>query len=259
VSDAPVVIARDGHVLRITLNRPEARNALDWESLQSLSSALHQLDHDDELWIGLLTGTGEKSFCAGADLKKLPQQVAEHAAAGAAPPLTPLTGLWVDKPLVCAVNGDALGGGLELALGCDVRLAAEHAVLGLPEARWSLVPAGTGTWRLPREIGRSRATALMMTGRSITATTAAAWGLIDTVAPAAELEKATEALLGSMLDNGPLALRAIKRLVHDAEGRSLGEGVAAEQQAIATLQASADAQEGLLAFLERRTPVWQAR
>jgi enoyl-CoA hydratase/carnithine racemase len=259
MSAPPVRIEADGRVLRISLDRPEARNALDWESLEALSAAMVQLDTDDDLWIGVLTGTGDKTFCAGADLKKLPGEIAEQRAKGHSPPPTPLTGAWVKKPLVCALNGDALGGGLELALGCDVRVAADHVLLGLPEARWSLIPAGSGTWRLPREIGKSRAISMMMTGSSVPASTGVKWGLIHSMVPGRDLQIATDEIVASILACGPLAVREIKRLVHEGESRSLAEGIVAEQRAIEVLQTSGDVGEGLMSFIERRAPEWKGR
>ena len=248
-----------GRVLHITLARPAVRNALDWESLEALSSALTRLDADEDLWVGVLTGSGSEAFCVGADLKKLPAQAAAHAQRGIAVPPTPLSGHAPSKPLVCALNGDALGGGLELALGCDLRLAAEHAVLGLPEARWSLVPGGSGTWRLPREVGSSRALALMLQGITISAATASSWGLLCAVVPADRLEDETAAVVERILRCGPLATRAIKRLVADASTSSLAVALEAERSALASLQSTDDAREGITAFTEHRAPAWTAR
>lgn len=259
VSGPPVRTEVAGRVLRITLARPAVGNALDWESLEALSSALVRLDADEELWVGVLTGSGGKAFCVGADLKKLPGQAAAHAQRGIPVPSTLLSGHVPVKPVVCAMNGDALGGGLELALGCDLRLAADHASMGLPEAVWSLVPAGSGTWRLPHAVGSSRALALMLQGTTISAATACSWGLLCAVVPADRLEEETAAVVERILRCGPLATRAIKRLVADASTTSLPVAIRAEQAALAALQATRDAQEGIAAFAERRVPAWAAR
>lgn len=254
-----MVTRASGRVLHITLARPEVRNALDWESLDALSVALARLDADEDLWVGVLTGSGEQAFCVGADLKKLPGQAAAQAQRGIAVPPTPLSGHAPSKPVVCALNGDALGGGLELALGCDLRLAADHAVLGLPEARWSLVPAGTGTWRLPREVGTSRALAMMLQGTTISAATASSWGLLWAVVPGERLGDETAAVVDRILQCGPLATRAIKRLVSDASTSSLTAALKAEHSALANLQSTLDVQEGISAFTERRAPAWVGR
>lgn len=255
----PVDVDARDHVLRMTLNRPEQRNCLDLDMLEGLAVALARLADDDDVWVGLVTGTGQESFCAGADLKKLPGEVATLLASGGQLPATFLSGLELDKPVVAAINGDALGGGLELALGADLRIVADHALLGLPESRWSLVPAGGGTWRLPRVIGESRALSMMLTARPITAEVAVAWGLADQAVTADQLATATDATVDSLLAVGPLAARAIKALTRASRRRSLLEAVGAEQVALAELQASADVAEGLTAFFERRTPVWQGR
>jgi len=259
MSHPSVITEVADRVLRITLARPKVRNALDWESLQELSRALARLDADEDLWVGVLTGSGDDAFCVGADLKKLPTQAAEHAQRGESVPPTPLSGHTPSKPLLCALNGDALGGGLELALGCDVRLAAEHVALGLPEARWSLVPAGSGTWRLPREIGRSRALDLMLQGGTISAATACSWGLVGAVVPREQLEDQTEEVVERILRCGPLAVRAIKQLVAEAATLSLSEALDAEHRALAQLQATQDFREGISAFSEHRAPKWIAR
>src|SRR5207245_2480497 len=156
------------------------------------------------------------TFCVGADLKRLPTEVASHAAIGRGLPPTPLSGLELTKPVICAVNGDALGGGFELALGFDLRIAAEGARFGFPEARWSLVPAGGGTYRLPRLIGAARTLELMLTGEPISAWQALGWGLVQRVVPAEDLEAATERLVEAILQVGPLAARAIKALVNQS-------------------------------------------
>ncbi|HWB65638.1 MAG TPA: enoyl-CoA hydratase-related protein [Mycobacteriales bacterium] len=252
----PVNVDADGRVLRIRLDRPDARNAFDWETLEELCAAFTRLRDDDDVWVGVLTGSGDQAFCTGADLKKLPLQAAEKQAAGIEPPATIMADLDPGKPLVCAVNGDALGGGLELALACDLRIAADHALLGLPEARWSLIPAGGGTQRLPRIIGPARALELMLTATPIPAAQALSWGLVHRVVPADRLAAETAEVVDALLAVGPVAARAIRRLVYDGAELPLAEGLAREREAATTVMRSADAAEGVLSFAQRRAPVW---
>lgn len=254
-----ITVETSGRVLRMTLDRPADCNALDWHMLEGLSDALDRLEQDDDLWVGVLTGTGEQSFCSGADLKRLLPQVAEKRAEGIGLPTTMLTGRYVDKPLVCAINGDALGGGLELVLGCDIRIAAAHATFGLPEGRWGFVPAGGGTQRLPHLIGAGRALEMMLTAQPIDATIAHSWGLLHRVVPGDALIEETEQVIENICAVAPLAARAIKRLVVGGTHSMLDSGLHAEQVAVAELQSSYDAAEGLRAFAERRNPAWQGR
>ena len=166
-------------------------------------------------------------------------------------------GLRVRKPLLCAINGDALGGGLELALACDMRIAADHVRLSLPEARVGLIPAGGATYRLPQLIGRGHALRMMLTGEPVSATEAFAWGLVDRVVPSDDLKTATGEWIDTILRSAPLAVQAIKELV-DASSPAT-DALAAEAAAIARIQRTADAAEGPLAFRERRAPVWCGR
>jgi enoyl-CoA hydratase/carnithine racemase len=251
-----VDVSAEGRVLRIRLNRPQARNCLDWETLEELHAAVVRLRDDNDLWVGVVTGTGDEAFCTGADLKKLPMQIAEKQAAGISVPETLMTGLDPGKPLVCAINGDALGGGLEIALACDLRICADHAKLGLPEARWSLIPAGGGTQRLPRLIGATRALELMLTATPVSAEQALSWGLVNQVVPSADLANASAAMVERLLAVGPLASRAIRRLVREGADLPLVESLAQEAAAATVLMQSADAAEGVTAFAQRRPPAW---
>jgi enoyl-CoA hydratase/carnithine racemase len=256
---SPVNLTADGHLLTIELDRPAARHALDWATLELLHVAFTRLNEDDELWAGVLTATGTTSFCAGADLKTLPEETARKRREGIAPPSTILHDLTVDKPLICALNGDAHGGGVELALACDLRIAADHVTLALPEARVGLVPAGGATYRLPALVGRSRALQMMFTGTPVDADTALRWGLVDRVVPAQDLRAATGELAADILRCAPLATRAIKRLVGGTVAADQRRQLAAESQALAAIQATADAAEGVAAFRQRREPAWGAR
>lgn len=253
----PVIVTERDRALHIQLNRPTVGNALDWATLEGLRRAFTRLNEDERLWAGVLTAAGDNMFCAGADLKRLPQQVAEKLKQGIAPPDTIMHGLRVRKPVLCGLNGDALGGGLELALACDMRIAADHVRLALPEARVGLIPAGGATYRLPQLIGRGHALRMMLTGEPISATEAFEWGLVDRVVPKGDFDETIGEWIDTILRSAPLAVQAIKELV-DASS-SAPATLEAEAAAIARIQRTADAAEGPLAFRERRAPVWCGR
>ena len=255
----PVIVTERDRTLYIKLNRPTVGNALDWDTLEALHRAFTRLNDEERLWAGVLTAAGDAMFCAGADLKALPRQVAEKLKQGIAPPDTIMHGLRVRKPLLCALNGDALGGGLELALACDMRIAADHVRLSLPEARVGLIPAGGATYRLPRLIGRGHALRMMLTGEPVSATEAFEWGLVDRVVPKGDFDEAVGGWIDTMLRSAPLAVQAIKELVDASASASATDAMAAEALAIAQIQRTADAAEGPLAFRERRAPVWSGR
>jgi len=248
-----------GHALWITIDRPGARNALDWAAFEGLAAAWHRIDDDDDVWVAVLTGTSP-AFCVGADLVSLPADSAARAARGESPvPPMPFRDGRATKPLVAAINGDALGGGLELALACDLRIAASDARLGLPEARWSAVPAAGGTQRLPRTVALGLALEMMLVGDPIDAPRALAMGLVNRVVAPEELLAFTEALVDRMLQNSPLATRAIKRAVYDGLEHGADVGLALEQRLLIELQQTTDYADGITAFAQRRAPVWQAR
>jgi enoyl-CoA hydratase/carnithine racemase len=255
----PVVVTERGRTLYIQLNRPGVGNALDWATLEGLQRAFTRLNGDEDLWAGVLTAAGDTVFCTGADLKTLPRQVAEKQKQGIAPPDTIMHGFRVRKPLLCALNGDAFGGGLELALACDMRIAADHVRLALPEARVGVIPAGGATYRLPQLIGRGHALRMMLTGEQISATEAFAWGLVDRVVPKGEFDEAISGWVDTILRSAPLAVQAIKELVDTASSIPATTALKAEAAAIAHIQRTADAAEGSRAFRERRAPKWCGR
>lgn len=247
-----------GRALWITLDRPEARNALDLPTLDALGSAWSRLQEDDALWVGVITGAGDKAFCVGGDLKVLASQQAARAAAGDPGP----GGLHVsevEKPVIAAINGDALGGGLELVLCCDIRIAATSARFGLTEARWGLLPAGGGTQRLPQLIPAGRAIEMMLTAEVIGAAEALSLGLLSAVVPHAELAGAAEATAAKVLRNAPLSVQAIKRAVRRSREAAIGPGLALEKELLRRLHATADGREGPRAFSEDRPPRWSGK
>lgn len=239
----------------MTLNRPEARNAIDPETSVLLREAFEAFAADDELWLGVLSGAGG-TFSAGADLKA----VAAGASLREDVPFAGITrGFECSKPLVAAIEGHCLAGGLELALCCDLRVAGSEARFGLPETRWAMIPAAGGTQRLARAVGASRALALILLGEQIDAGEAREMGLVQRVVPAGEALAAAGEWVATLLERGPLALRAAKQAVLEGLGRPLEEGLGVEARLAARNRKTEDYTEGPRAFAERRRPRFRGR
>jgi enoyl-CoA hydratase len=251
----PVLTERRGGVLVVTLNRPEARNAVNEALADGLAAAIDALDESDSLAVGVLVGAG-KGFCAGMDLKAFLN--GERSAAGGRgfagivqrPP---------GKPLIAAVEGFAVAGGLEIALACDVIVAGEGARFGLPEVKRALVATGGGLRRLPQRVSSGRALALALTGALIDTDEAHAIGLVDLIAPAGKALDEALALAESIAENGPLALRATKDILTRQRDWSEAEFWERQETVAAVAMASEDAREGSRAFTEKRPPRWQGR
>lgn len=251
----PVLVERRDGVLVITLNRPEARNALDGALAQGLAAALDLLESDDELRVGVLTGAGG-TFCSGMDLKAFLRGetpvVGDRGLGGLtmAPPR---------KPLIAAVEGHAVAGGFELVLACDMVVAAEDARLGVPEVKRALVPGGGGALLLGQRIPRAIALELLLTGDPITAGRAAELGLVNRVtASGGALDGALE-LAGVIAANGPLAVAVTKEIAVAAADWSWAEGWRRQDELMMPVFESEDAREGAAAFAEKREPVWRGR
>jgi enoyl-CoA hydratase/carnithine racemase len=249
---------RDGHVLTVTLRRPEVMNALHPPASCELAEVFDGFAADPELWVAILTAEGERAFCAGNDL--------EYQASGqrmGLPPsgfggLTSRFDLW--KPIVCAVNGLALGGGFELVLACDVAVASEAASFGLPEVRVGMAALFGGLHRLPRQIPLKRAMGMILTGRRIDAAEAFALGLVNEVVPPDELQSAARRFADEIAEAAPLSVRASKQAVlRGLEHSSLEEAMRARYPAQSEMVRSADFAEGPRAFAEKRRPRWQGR
>lgn len=244
---------RDGRTLVITIDRPQARNAVDRSAAEGVAAALDLLEADPELTIGILTGAGG-TFSSGMDLKAFLQtgerpEVDGRGLAGLT--LTPPT-----KPMIAAVEGYALAGGFEMALACDLIVAAENAVFGLPEVKRGLIAGSGGLLRLPHRLPLAVAMEHAMTGEPLTAVDAHGWGLVNRLTRPGEALAGARALAAQIAENGPLAVRATKALVAEAAG-TMGEGAWERQnEVLAEVLASADAREGAAAFVEKRRPVW---
>jgi E-phenylitaconyl-CoA hydratase len=246
-------------VATITLNRPEALNSLDPESLVELNDAFQRANADADVRVVILTGTGGKAFCTGSDLKKTmpPKESFAELTFGRPKWLYPFAGMEIDKPTVCAVNGYALAGGMELALACDIRIASTNAQFGQSEVCIGSIPAAGGTQRLPRMIGMSDAMLMMLTGYSISAEEALRIGLVSRIVPPDDLIAVAREIALRIAGNAPLAVRAVKRLVRDGMDMPLLAAIQAEQFALGLLRDSEDRLEGRRAFQEKRKPNYQ--
>jgi enoyl-CoA hydratase len=254
VSDA-VLAEADGGVLLITLNRPDARNAINAAVAHGVAAALERLDADDDLRVAVLTGAGS-SFCAGMDLKAFVAGERPHvegrgfAGIVQRPP---------EKPIIAAIEGYAVAGGFEVALACDLIVAARDARVGIPEVKRSLVAAGGALIRLPRRIPYHLAMELTLTGDPIGAERAHAIGLVNRLAEPGGAVAAARELAGAIARNGPLALAASKRILVAAQDWTEAEAWERQGEIAGPVFASEDAREGATAFAEKRDPVWRGR
>jgi enoyl-CoA hydratase len=253
--ETPVTTETRGHALIITINRPQARNAVDSAVAREIAAATGELDRNTELRVGVLTGAGG-AFSAGMDLKAAARGESSSAAgkgfAGLveAPPR---------KPLVAAVEGPAMGGGFEMALACDLVVAGDNARFALPEVKRGLIAGGGGALRLPRRIPHHLAMELLLTGRAIPAGRAAELGVVNRVCADGDALDEALVLADEVASNAPLALEAVKRVVHELSGAPEPEAFEAQREQIRALRESADFAEGARAFSERRAPQWTGR
>ncbi|MFC9661029.1 crotonase/enoyl-CoA hydratase family protein [Nocardia sp. NPDC127606] len=254
---AHCLVEKRDHVLIVTMNRPEARNALSGEMMAIMRDAWDQVDSDPDIRVAILTGAGG-AFCAGMDLKAMSSQHPGDTASSGAwdPAYLPalLKGRRLAKPLIAAVEGPAIAGGTEILQGTDLRVAGESAKFGVSEARWGLFPLGGSAVRLARQIPYTVAADLLLTGRHITAAEAKDIGLIGHVVPdGTALDKAM-ALAGQIADNGPLAVQAMLRTLRETEAMPENEAFPIEAKIGIEVFKSADAKEGPRAFAEKRKP-----
>jgi len=247
----------DGQVALLRLNRPQARNALSPEMMERIAAELERLDPDPEVRCAVIAGS-EKAFAAGADIKALSERSFAEALRH------PAAAFWrrlaaIKTPLVAAVSGYALGGGCELALACDMIVAAESAVFGQPEITLGIIPGGGGTQRLARVIGKQRAMEYVLTGRRFDAETAREVGLVNRVAPDERWLEEAMALAREVAERPPIAARLAKQAVLAAEETSLSAGLESERRLYELAMATEDRVEGMRAFLEKREPEFEGR
>ena len=254
---ANLIIAISGDVALLTINRPATLNSLDDAVLDDLLAAFLALELDEAVRVIVLTGSGEKAFVAGADIAQMAGYNVQQALCFArkGQQLVTLIGRMA-KPVIAAVNGFALGGGLEMALACDFAFASEKAKLGLPEVTLGIMPGFGGTQKLARLIGRSRSNELIFTGKILTAAEAREWGIVNAVYPAAELLDKTMETARKIASNGLLGVAHAKDSVRSGLDMSEADGLNFESLQFAALFNSADQKEGMNAFLEKRKPVF---
>lgn len=251
-----VIYEKKDHIAYITLNRPERMNALGTELVQQLREAETNFAADDDAWVVIYTGAGDRAFCAGMDLKERAEQGgAPRSRTGATPRQAPIE---PPKPRIVAINGAAFGGGLEMALQCDVRICSENAVLALSEVKVGLCPV-TGSFVLPRLIGLSNALWFLMSGESIDAQEAYRIGLVSKVVPLPELLPTATRMAEILCANTQLGVRAVKQLARLGMETPMDYGYRLGGALIDSVWSSEDAAEGIQAFAQKRKPVWKMR
>jgi enoyl-CoA hydratase/carnithine racemase len=259
----PVDTKLDGPVLEVTINRPHVMNALDTEADAELRRTWVRFNADPGLQVAILTGAGEKAFCAGADLKTLIPAFSEGARANAnidwhfGGGLA--RGLVIEKPIIAAVNGHCLAGGLEMALACDIRICSPNATFGLAEVKWAIIPGAGGTQRLPRAVPLGMAMEMILSGDPIDAEEALRVGLVNRVVPLDQLLPSARELAKRIASRGPLAVRAAMRAVYAGLARGAEFGMELEDRLFREVAVSEDASEGPRAFMEKRRPNYQGR
>jgi E-phenylitaconyl-CoA hydratase len=250
---------KEGRIALFTLNRPEVLNAQNLQLLGELNEAMKDFRDDNECWVGIITGAGDKAFCAGADIRDILPYMKMKRGCFWAFPDSPMRGLDLWKPLIAAINGLALGGGLEIVLACDIRIASESARLGVPEVLLGIIPGAGGTQRLPRMIPWCKAAELLLTGRSIDAKEAYRIGLVNEVVSQENLMSKAKEWALRICEAGPLAVRAAKEAMIRGINMSLYDGLRLEDSLESSLLGTEDYVEGTSSFLEKRKPNFKAK
>jgi enoyl-CoA hydratase len=263
--ESHLLVDRSDGIMTLTMNRPEARNSLSPQMLIKLAEAWYEFRDNDDLRVAILTGAGDRDFCAGGDLKltmplmtgaRQPEDDWDRKLVANGTMFTDaiLRGFEIYKPIIAAVNGNALGGGTEMTNACDLRVASDNAVFGTPEAKVGLLPGGGSISRLPRQVPYAKAMEILLLGDTFGAQEALDMGLVNYVVPRAKLmDKALE-LAGKLAANGPLAVRKIKEGVIRTSGLPLDKALEIENEVSAAVMSSKDAREGPRAFKEKRKP-----
>lgn len=270
MTDIPLLSERRDGILLLTMNRPAARNAISPEMACRLADAFSEFADDDALRVCILTGTGDKAFCSGGDLAltlplmtgaRVPEDEWDRRLVSEPEVMSrsALRGFDLHKPIIAAINGVCLAGGMETVLATDIRIAAEHATFGLPEAKRALIPFAGSLVRLPRQMSYCLAMEMLLVGDSLDAATALRAGLVNHVVPADQVMNKAWEIARKIAANGPVAVQEIKKTVLASSGRTLEEGYHLEDLAKARVMASDDAREGPRAFMEKRQPVFVGR
>lgn len=254
-----ILYREEDHVAWVTIDRPHVANALDRESESDMRRIWEDLEGRRDIWVAVLTGAGERAFCAGSDMS-----TAAVALTGTDYWLQERPGGFggiacrrtLDIPVIAALNGHALGGGLEMVLGCDIVIAAEEARLGLPEPTVGRLALDGGIYLLSRQLPLHLAMGMLLTGRQVPATEAAQYGLVNEVVPRTQLKEAVDRWVASILRCAPLSLRAIKQMIQRSEGIPVASAIRLKHPAMLEALASRDSDEGVRAFQEKRNPNW---
>lgn len=254
-----VLVEKRGRIAVVTVNRPDKLNALNSATRSDILAAFDELERDDEVRVVVVTGAGEKAFIAGADINEFAGMTAvkQRAAMKGRRAFDAVEDF--PKPVIAMINGFALGGGCELALACDLRIASSSARLGQPEIKLGIIPGGGGTQRLTRLVGEGRAMELILTGEMISAEEAHKIGLVNHVVPPDQLEARTMELAGRIAEMSPVALAMAKQAVKNAARLSLRAGLDAEVDLFALCFSSEDKEEGVRAFIEKRKPEFKGQ
>ena len=256
-----IIYETTDHIAQITLNRPEANNAINEELARELGDICQIINQDEDIRLVVITGAGDKAFSSGSDLRQLIHGLAESEI----PPRAELEDIGkrysvataiagIDRPVIAAINGDALGQGLELALGCDIRIASDEAHFGFPHTALGLTPMDGGTQRLPRIVGKGKALEMVLTAETMDAQEAQRIGLVNRVVPKKELIPEVEKLARGMAARGPIALRFAREAVNKGLDLTLEQGLRLEADLYFLLHTTEDRTEGITAFLEKRLP-----
>jgi enoyl-CoA hydratase len=259
MSEKTILMEKEGRVAILTVNRPDKLNALNDQVREDLLAALAEIEHDDAVGVVVITGSGEKSFIAGADIGEFAGRTPfDQRHAMRSPRIFDIMSSF-PKPVIAMINGFCLGGGCELALSCDFRVASDKARFGQPEINLGLIPGGGGTQRLPRQVGLGHAMRLILSGDMIQAAEAKEIGLVELVFPHEELRAKTLELANRIASKSPLTLKVAKEAVRASQRMAIEEGVLYERDLFCLCFSSADKEEGVKAFLEKRPAQWTGR
>jgi enoyl-CoA hydratase/carnithine racemase len=250
---------KEGRIAIFRINRPEAMGALNVEGMEQLQNALLDFRDDDELWVGIITGTGDKVFSAGVDIKDYLPMVKKTVTKKWQRPAGIMRGLDLWKPLIAACNGLTIGGGLEISLACDIMIASENAKFGLPEVKVGVCPGGGGTQRLPRTIPVRLAAEMIFTGKTINAQEAYRIGLVNKVVPLDQLMAEAKKMAETICEAGPLAVRTAKECMVRGMSMSLEDGLRLEDDFSTYIMSTEDFDEGLTSFREKRKPNYKGK
>jgi enoyl-CoA hydratase len=254
-----ILVEREGRVAILTINRPDKMNALNDQVRNDMLEILGQIEHDDSVGVVVITGAGEKAFIAGADIGEFAGRTPfDQRYAMRSPRIFDIMAGY-PKPVIAMINGFCLGGGCELAMSCDIRIASEKARFGQPEINLGLIPGGGGTQRLPRLVGTGQAMRLILSGDMIPAPEALSIGLVEMVVPAEELRAKTLELANKIASKSPLTLKVAKEALRASERLSIEDGINYERDLFCLCFSSADKEEGVKAFLEKRPAQWTGR